>query len=155
MQARQAVKIGLETQLESLPIILDGFSKEALDRRPIPDKWSARENLAHLARYNVMFLERIRRIRSEDGPLVTPYRAEQDPEWPQWAAKSTDVLLEQLRASRANIVATFETLSEAELMRTASHSRFGEMTLLEWMEFFLLHEAHHLFTMMQRVRESR
>ena len=100
-----------------------------------------------------MFLRRIARIRSEDRPLLARYVAEDDPKWPQWAALPANEVLTRLRALRAEMLELVEHLSDRELSRTALHSRFGEMTLAQWLEFFLLHEAHHLFVVMQRVRE--
>ena len=41
-------------QLDCLPIILAGAEAGAIDRRPASGKWSARENLAHLARYDAL-----------------------------------------------------------------------------------------------------
>ena len=143
----------LKTQLNCLPIILAGISDDALNRRPYPDKWSARENLAHLARYHEMFLERIERIRREDRPPLPRYAAETDPEWPGWIALPVSEVLARLRTLRAQMLELVEKLSGAELSRTAIHSRFGEMTLVQWLEFFLLHEAHHLLVVMQRARE--
>ncbi len=143
----------LKTQLDCLPIILAGVSEDTLNRRPNPDKWSARENLAHLARYHEMFLQRIERIRKEQNPELARYAAENDPEWPRWMALPVNEVLARLRSLRAEMLALVEKLSPAELSRTAIHSRFGEMTLIQWLEFFLLHEGHHLLVVMQRARE--
>lgn len=143
----------LKTQLDCLPIILAGIPEESLNRRPHPDKWSARENLAHLARYHEMFLERIERIRKEDRPPLPRYAAEEDANWPQWADVPVSEVLTRLRALRIEMLAVVGKLSDDELSRTAVHARFGEMTLIQWLEFFLLHEAHHLLVVMQRARE--
>lgn len=151
---RYTVAVRLQSQLNCLPTILAGVSRDALERRPATDKWSAKDNLAHLARYHEVFRERIDRILTEDRPVFTRYRAEEDPRWPPWAAKSSDAILAELRTLRSQIIALFDGLSDVELLRTGVHPRFGEMTLLQWMEFFLLHEAHHLYTVMQRARES-
>jgi len=151
---RHAVAVRLQTQLNCLPTILAGVSHDALGRRPTADKWSAIENLAHLARYHEIFRERINRILREDRPSFTRYRAEEDPQWPPWAAKSSDAILGELRTLRSQLITMFDTLADAELLRTGIHPRFGEMTVLQWMEFFLLHEGHHLYTVMQRARES-
>jgi uncharacterized damage-inducible protein DinB len=133
---------------------LAGIHHDALERRPGGDKWSAKDNLAHLARYHEVFQERINRILKEDRPVFTRYRAEEDPQWPAWAAKSSDTVLGELQARRSQLITRFEGLPDVELLRTGIHPRLGEMTLLQWMEFFLLHEAHHLYTVMQRARES-
>jgi len=153
MNLPEATATRLKTQLDCLAVILAGVSDDALNRRPQPDKWSARENLAHLARYHEMFMERIERIRKEDCPALTRYSAENDPGWLEWATLPVNEVLAGLRDLRAQMLELVEKLSEAELSRTAVHSRFGEMTLIEWLEFFLRHEAHHLLVVMQRARE--
>jgi hypothetical protein len=35
---------------------------------------------------------------------------------------------------------------DTDLDKTGHHPVFGEMNLIQWLNFFLLHEAHHLFT---------
>jgi uncharacterized damage-inducible protein DinB len=151
---RYTVEVRLQSQLNCLPTILAGVPREVLERRPAADKWSAKETLAHLARYHEVFRERVDRILREDRPVFTRYRAEKDSEWPPWAAKSPDAILGELRALRSRTIALFDGLSDLEVLRTGVHPRFGEMTLLQWTEFFLLHEAHHLYAVMQRARES-
>ncbi len=118
----ESTAIRLRTQLDCLPAILAGVSEESLNRRPNPGKWSARENLAHLARYHEMFLERIERIRNEDRPLLARYAAENDPEWPRWAAMPAGELLARLRALRAELLELIQKLSEAELSPAGSHA---------------------------------
>jgi len=143
----------LRTQLECLPTLLAGTAEAALQRRPIADKWSAKENLAHLARYHEVFLERMRRILNEDQPLLERYRAEDDPRWPQWAALPPAEVWGRLRHLRGQLLVEVEGLSDDDIGRIGRHARFGPMTLALWLEFFLLHEAHHLLAVMQRVRE--
>jgi uncharacterized damage-inducible protein DinB len=152
MDAPETTVTRLRTQLDCLPILLSGVPETALDNRPIAGKWSARENLAHLARYQEMFLSRMQRIRSEDCPLLPRYRAEGDVEWPQWMLLPTAATLASLHSLRAQLVNQVDCLSAAEFSRIGIHSKFGEMTLGQWLEFFLLHEAHHLLAVMQLVR---
>jgi hypothetical protein len=42
-------------------------------------------------------------------------------------------------------------LNEDELKQTGYHPRLGHTPIGKWAEFFLLHEAHHLFTIMQLI----
>jgi uncharacterized damage-inducible protein DinB len=142
----------LRTQLDCLPILLSGVPEAALDNRPVAGKWSARENLAHLARYQEMFLSRMQRIRSEDSPHLPRYRAEDDAEWRQWMNLPVAGILASLGSLRAQLVNEVGHLSTAEFLRIGVHPKFGEMTLGLWLEFFLLHEAHHLLAVMQLVR---
>jgi uncharacterized damage-inducible protein DinB len=142
----------LASQLDCLPALLEGASADAIARRTRSGKWSVHENLAHLARHHDVFLERIRTVLAEDRPTLARYAAEQDPEWPAWAALTTDEVLERLSARRAELIATLRRLSDTELARPAIHPALGEMPLALWLEFFLLHEAHHLYIVMKRAR---
>jgi DinB family protein len=142
----------LRTQLDSLEAILAGATAEDLWRRPPSGKWSALENLAHLARHHEVFLERVRRVLAEDRPAFPRYRAEEDPEWPAWAGRTWDDVRGRLAAARRELVDLLEGLGPDQLARTAVHSVFGEMAVPLWVEFFLLHEAHHLYAVFARVR---
>ncbi len=142
-----------ETQLQDfLSEILRGVALETLTRRAIPEKWSAAENLAHLARYHQIFLERIERIITEQSPSLRSYRAEEDPEWARWAGMQPQQVLANLSALRTKLMARLRSLNESDFERTGVHSRFGEMTLALWLEFFLVHEGHHLNVVLSQRR---
>jgi hypothetical protein len=141
----------LDTQLDSLPLVLRGAA-DAFTRRGPSGKWSAHENLAHVGRQHEVFLERLRRILEEDEPQLERYRAEDDPEWPRWQALPADEMLARLLALRRELAARLESLDDAQLARRGVHSFYGVMTVTEWTEFFLIHEAHHLYVVMGRVR---
>jgi hypothetical protein len=147
-------RLRLRSQLEALDVILAGVSEQALVARPASGKWSALENLAHLARHHEVFLERLRRIRDETAPALARYRAEDDPEWSGWAALGAPDVLSRLRGLRAQLIAIVESLSPAELDRTGVHSAMGPLPVALWLEFFLLHEAHHLYAVLTRSREA-
>lgn len=148
----ESTRSRLAMQMDCLPLVLGGRSPADITRRPASGKWSAHENLAHLARIHEIYLERIRRILTEERPPLKRYKAEEDPEWPQWADLSTDEVLKRLRALRGELVDLVTQLSPDQLGQVGVHPALGGMTIPEWIEFFLLHEAHHLYAAMQRVR---
>jgi len=148
----QSTRSRLATQLECLQVILGGRDAAAINRRPASGKWSAHENLAHLARMHEITLERIRRILDEDRPTLNRYRAEDDPEWPQWTAMRTEEVVGRLSTLRDDLIQLVTRLSPEQLSRVGVHGALGGMTIPEWSEFFLLHEAHHLYAAMQRAR---
>jgi hypothetical protein len=134
-----------ETQLQDfLAEALRGVPPGSLTRRAIPEKWSAHENLAHLARYHQVFLERLERILVEPAPSFRGYRAEDDPEWPRWVAMPPPQMLVNLSGLRTKLMARLRSLNEEDFSRTGIHSKLGEMSLALWLEFFLVHEGHHL-----------
>jgi DinB family protein len=131
--------------------VLSGVSGD-LTRRVVADKWSPQESLAHLARYNEVFLERMHLILSENNPALPRYRAEEDPEWERWRQLSYRDLMERLAELREQLVDELKLLSDEDFERVGVHPRFGELSLSQWLEFFLVHEGHHLYLIFQQVR---
>jgi len=95
MAIPDATLIRLEKQLESLDVVLRGASPALLDVRSPSGEWSARENLAHLARHAKVFLDRLERVLRGDTPDLGTYRAEKDPEWPAWSEPPATTILER------------------------------------------------------------
>jgi uncharacterized damage-inducible protein DinB len=141
--------------LHALRLILTDASPERLKWRPVSGKWSAHENLAHVARYHQIMLDRLTRLLEEDRPSFARYSADDDPEWPTWVSLTTEEVLRRLKALRGDLMRRVESLSERDLGRSAVHPAFGDMTTTAWLEFFLLHEAHHLYVAMTRIAEAR
>ena len=152
-RADESQLVRLKTQLEAVDVLFAGASPERIDRRPASGKWSARENLAHIGRYHEIFLERVRRILAETSPQFPRYRAEDDPGWQEWASKPFEEVRNQLSALRLKLIDRIAGLRASDYGRVGIHSSFGEMTLSLWLEFFLVHEAHHLYVILQRIRE--
>ncbi len=150
----ETTAVRLRTQLDTLPLLLAGIGDDALEWRPAPEKWSAREQLAHLARHHEVTGERLHRILAEPEPPLPRYRAEEDPDWPRWTALPVAAVTAELAARRAGLVAAVDAIPPAALARRGVHPVLGPMTIPLWLEFFLLHEAHHLFATMQLVRAA-
>lgn len=47
------------------------------------------------------------------------------------------------------------SIKEKDLGRTGTHPVFGTMTITQWLNFFLLHEANHLFTIFKLAAELK
>jgi uncharacterized damage-inducible protein DinB len=145
----------VESQLRDfLDAALHGVPEETILEPPITGKWSALENLAHLGRYHEIFLERIERILRETNPAFNRYRAEDDPQWAAWKTLAYKEVAAKLASLREALVRSLKPLSDKDYERTGVHPKFGEMTLSLWLEFFLVHEAHHLYVVLQLVRRS-
>lgn len=144
----------LATQLDVLSVFLDGRAADA-EIAPRDGGWSARENVAHLARHAHVFLERMERILREDRPNLGAYRPEQDPDWPVWRTLPLDDALRRLRAVRARLLSWVDGLSEQDTRRVGVHPHFDEWDIPRWLDFFLLHEAHHLFFMVRRLAQAK
>jgi uncharacterized damage-inducible protein DinB len=145
----------LTTQLDALGVILDEANARFADVRPDDGGWSATENIAHLARHAHVFLDRMDRILREDRPELGSYRPEADTEWPSWRSLPLDEALHRLRVARARLIAWVDALTDDQTRRTAIHPVLGVMDTGRWLEFFLTHEAHHLYSAMRRLGQAR
>jgi uncharacterized damage-inducible protein DinB len=145
----------LKTQHEVIEVLISGLSEAELRYRPIADKWSIHENIAHLACYQLRVIARTERILAEDNPAFEGYIPENDPEFRKFQTMSVQELLTEQKRSREKILMLVSNLSDEQLKRSGTHSKFGRMNLVEWTEFFLLHEAHHIYTIFKLVRAVR
>ena len=155
MPISASTRTRLATQLDTLAVVLDGANAGFAEIRPDDGGWSAKENVAHLARHAHVFLERLERLLKEERPNLGTYRPEQDPEWPSWRTLPLDEALQRVRSARARLIARVDTLSDEQTRRVGIHPVLGELDVGRWLEFFLLHEAHHLYFMMRRLGQAR
>ncbi|MES2332239.1 MAG: DinB family protein [Bacteroidota bacterium] len=136
------------TQHEAIEAIAENTSSDRLLLQP-NGKWSIKDNVAHLAKYQPVFIDRINRILLRDEPAFESYRAENDHEFPLWQTWEMRTLLDRLYADREEINLLINDLSYTQLSLAGVHKKFGRLTIIQWTEFFLLHEAHHMFTIFQ------
>jgi len=127
---------------------------EQLVIHPHPDKWNIHENIAHLAKYQQVFMDRINKIVNNNGISFPPYKAEDDPEFELWVSWNTNELFQTILTDRLKIIELLNNIKEPEINHTAFHLKYGRLNITEWTEFFLLHEAHHLFTIFQIVHNK-
>jgi len=145
----------LKLQHETIAELVVGFSEETLKRHVVPDKWSAFEQVVHLASYQPTFIDRLALIKTGQRPLFQRYVAENDPLFYRYLEKSLAELLKITGADRSVIYDTVKGLHGDQLQQKGIHPKYGEMTVPQWAEFFVLHEAHHLWNIAQLVSALR
>lgn len=144
----------IANQYETVFKFLAETGPEKILHKPVSGKWSIHENLAHLARYQEVFLDRLLAILKGDSPAFERYSADQDPEFPTWTSLTTDELISKFKITRRKMFNFLIELKNEEVEKKGRHPRFGEMNIAWWTEFFLLHESHHLFTIYALLCES-
>jgi uncharacterized damage-inducible protein DinB len=145
----------LEYQHKSLIDIIDGLSDEQIRRQVTLGKWSIFENIVHLATYQHAFMERVHRILDEDQPQLPRYVAERDPLFHDNCTKTTREIMQDLIATRRELIDKTLSLHDEQLARTGGHPLYGAMDIIHWLHFFVLHESHHLFTIFKLVPGAR
>ena len=155
MQMPSSVLTRLQYQHKSLLDIIDGLTDEQVRTNVNPGKWSIFENIVHLTTYQHILINRLKLILETDNPVFERYTAETDPQFHDNCGKTTREIMQDLLTTRKEMAAGILSFDEPELIKTGTHPFFGKMTVLQWLDFFLLHEAHHLYTIFRLTAELR
>jgi uncharacterized damage-inducible protein DinB len=139
----------LKTQHLALREIIKGVDDKKLHAEPEPGKWSIADNIAHLVTYQPVFMARIHQILKGGNPTFNAYRADDEPDFIAARQWSLQEMLSKLEGNRRQVLEFITNLTDDQLTLTATHPKYGQLTIPGWTEFFLLHEAHHLFTIMK------
>jgi len=145
----------LQYQHKSLIDIIDGLSDEMIRQQVIPGKWSIFENIVHLQTYQHVFCERIKKILEENNPSFPRYTADADPVFLDNCGKTTRVIMGDMITTRKEMSTGHLSVKEEDLEKTGTHPVFGTMNIAQWLNFFLLHEAHHLFAIFKLAAELK
>jgi hypothetical protein len=138
--------------LSPLRRALTGMSREQLLARPVPGKWSTLEVVCHLADSDQAWAHRLKRVISEDRPLLIGYNETRFAA--ALAIPSRDLeeelsLLEQTRQQMARIL---RTLPAEAWTRTGVHSEAGLVTLEQMVQIENDHIPHHLKFILEKRR---
>ena len=150
-----SISTRLQYQHKSLLDLIDGLTDEQIRRQIIAGKWSIFENIVHLSTYQHTMISRIKQMLEHDNPFFPRYTAETDPLFHDNCSKSSREIMQDLITTRKEMAAEIISFKETDLDKTGVHPFFGKMNLLQWLNFFLLHEAHHLFTIFKLAAELK
>lgn len=126
--------------------ILGRFTDSALRAHPQEGKWGAFEHTAHLSHYQEITLGRLADLIAGAATTdVTPYRSEEDPEFLAWCELSTPALLERYHVARRALIGELDDVDPDKVLHVLAHPTYGRFDLPGLVEFFLHHEAHHLY----------
>jgi len=155
MQMPSSISTRLQYQHKSLLDIIDGLTDEQIRRQIIVGKWSIFENIVHLSTYQHVFISRIKQILEQESPAFPRYTADADPLFHDNCSKSSREIMQDLLTTRKEMAAEIVSFKETDLEKTGQHPVFGKMNLIQWLNFVLLHEAHHLFTIFKLTAELK
>jgi uncharacterized damage-inducible protein DinB len=155
MQMQSYISTRLQYQHKSLLDIIDGLSDEMIRRQVVPGKWSIFETIVHLQTYQHVFCGRVKKMQEENNPSFPRYIADEDPVFLDNCGKTTREIMGDMITTRKEMATGHLSVKEKDLDRTGTHPVFGAMNILQWLNFFLLHEAHHLYAIFKLAAELK
>jgi len=121
---------------------LDGADDAALDRRPGPGTWSAREIVHHLADSEMTSAIRLRRLLAEDEPTIVGYDQEEFARRLHYDRPIASSL-EAFRWARVTTAEILDRMTDADWQRAGTHSETGAYPVTRWLEIYAEHAHQH------------
>ena len=131
----------LATTTQRLEALLSQFTREEIEQRPAPGKWSLREIMAHLADCEIAFGFRLRQ-GAAGVELIQPF--DQDDWARNYDEYSFSAAMTTYRALRAWNVAFVRSLTDEQKSAEVTHPERGTMTVWTIVETMAGHDQHHL-----------
>lgn len=121
-----------------------GMSREQVLAHPIAGKWSTLEVVAHLADFDPILADRMKRVIAEDRPTLLG--ADENKFAAALAYQDRDLQEELtiLELTRSQLARVLKTLPESALQRVGIHNERGPRTLQQLLETTINHIPHHL-----------
>jgi len=123
-----------------------GMTEEELDARPIPGKWSTRQVVCHIADFEPIYADRMKRVIAEERP--TFFGGDPDT-FAAGLAYERRVVADELAliaVVRRNMAAILRTLIPDAFERAGVHSQDGPLTLETLLRRITVHIPHHVAT---------
>ena len=121
-----------------------GMTREQFLARPIPGKWTTQEVVCHLADYELIYADRMKRVIA----LKEPELLKGDPglfaarlAYDQRDVEEELALIEITRRQMARIL---RALKSEDFQRQGGHSRDGTLTLENLLQRITAHIPHHI-----------
>ena len=128
----------------ALRAALTGMSREQLLARPIPGSWSALEVVAHLADFEPVYVDRMKRVIALDDATMAGADENLFAANLGYQERDLDEELAVVEACRRSMTRTLKGLSDATFARTGVHSERGRLTLLDLVGLAGRHVTHHV-----------
>ena len=105
--------------------------------------WSPREVVGHLRDSARVFTDRLRRMCTEDGPLLADFVPDEAARLAGYRTTPVEVLAAELRTAQAALLSTVAGLGPADLERTGRHETDGPVTVADLLRFLPAHQRDH------------
>lgn len=129
---------------ELLRRAIGGMTADEMQARPVPGKWSTKEVVCHIAEYEPIYADRMKRVIA----LSEPELLKGDPAlfaarlaYDQRDVNDEVALIELTRQQMARIL---RVLKPEDFQRRGVHSRDGSVTLEELLQRITGHIPHHV-----------
>lgn len=121
-----------------------GLSREQLVARPVPGKWSTLEVICHLADFDPILADRMKRVIAEDRPTLLGADENKFAAALAYHERDADEELTIIEKTRSQVARILRKLPDSALARVGVHNERGELTLERLLTITTNHIPHHV-----------
>lgn len=129
---------------QQLRAAIQGMTAQQLDATPIPGKWSTRQVVCHIADFEPVYVDRMKRVIAQDEPTFFGGDPDQFAARLAYSIRDMDEELKLIEACRTHMARILTSLPQADFARRGNHSENGPMTLEKLLSNISGHIPHHL-----------
>lgn len=148
---RQALIARYRAGYDEVVRALAGIGPDERDWRPAPGEWSAREVVHHLADSETIAGIRLRRLLSEDDPVIQAYDEAEYARRFRYQERPWEPALRAFEAARATTAQLLESMTDADWRRAGTHSESGPYSAEGWLGIYAAHGHIHA----EQIRSNR
>ncbi len=128
-----------------------GMTDEQLNAAPVPGKWSTRQVICHIADFEPVYADRMKRVVAEDEPTMFGGDPDLFAARLAYQQRDLEVELALIEMVRKHVASVLRTLPAEAFERRGIHSEAGPVTLEALLRGITNHIPHHI----QFIREKR
>lgn len=121
-----------------------GLGPKELDARPIPGKWSVRQVVAHLADFEPVYSNRMKRVIAEEEATLLSGDPDLFAAKLAYGGRDIDEELALIETVRKHTARILRTLDPADFQRTGLHTTDGPLSLETLLKRITEHVPHHI-----------
>lgn len=121
-----------------------GMSVDTLDARPILGKWSTRQVVCHLADFEPIYADRMKRVIAERCPTFFGGDPDTFAAGLAYERRSVDAELRMIAVVRQNMATILRELRADDFQRLGNHAEAGPLTLEQLLMSITDHVPHHV-----------
>ncbi|WP_437188477.1 DinB family protein [Planctomicrobium sp. SH668] len=131
---------------------VSGMTLEQLTARPVAGKWSALEVVCHIADFEPIYADRIKRIIAEESASLIPGDPDLFAASLSYESRDISEELALIRATRQQLTRILKSHPDSILQRTGNHLHDGPLTLEVLLNRVTNHIEHHIPFIMEKRR---
>lgn len=121
-----------------------GMTDEQLNAAPVPGKWSTRQVICHIADFEPVYADRMKRVIAEHEPTMFGGDPDVFAAHLAYDQRDVEVELAMIEYVRRHVASILQTLPAEAFERRGIHSEAGPLTLATLLQNVTRHIPHHL-----------